>query len=54
MTTAVPTHEEFRASHAVLIEVLNVLGRYVDGMVVIGGWVPELMFPERGTSARWM
>ena len=48
MTTAVPTHEEFRASHAVLIEVLNVLGSYVDGMVVIGGWVPELMFPERG------
>jgi len=29
----------------VLIEVLNVLGTYVDDMVVIGGWVPELMFP---------
>jgi hypothetical protein len=32
----------------VLIEVLNVLGSHVDGMVVIGGWVPELMFPKHG------
>jgi hypothetical protein len=46
MTT--PTSDEFRAGHAVLIEVLNVLGSHVDGMVVIGGWVPELMFPNHG------
>lgn len=48
MTVGAPTPDEFRASHAVLIEVLNVLGSYVDGMVVIGGWVPELMFPKQG------
>lgn len=48
MTVRVPTSGESLASHAVLLEVLTVLGSYVDGMVVIGGWVPEIMFPRRG------
>ena len=48
MTRQPPTQEESRASHAVLIEVLNVLGGYREGLVVIGGWVPELMFPQQG------
>lgn len=27
---------------------LTILGLYLDGIVVIGGWVPELTFPGRG------
>lgn len=48
MTDAIPSSDETRAGHAVLIEVLTILGRYRDGMVLIGGWVPELMFPGSG------
>jgi predicted nucleotidyltransferase len=36
------------ASRAVLIEVANVLGAYRDHIVLIGGWVPELLYPNRG------
>lgn len=36
---------EVEASHQVLIDVLTVLGAYTDSMVVVGGWVPELLFP---------
>lgn len=36
------------ASHSVLIDVLTILGRYREHLVVVGGWVPELTFPDRG------
>jgi len=36
------------ACRSVLIEVLTVLGRELDNLVVVGGWVPELAFPNRG------
>jgi hypothetical protein len=36
------------ASRAVLIDALTVLGRYADQLVVVGGWVPELAFPQQG------
>lgn len=36
------------ASRAVLIEVANVLGEFREHLVVIGGWVPELLYPNRG------
>jgi hypothetical protein len=36
------------AAHSVLIEVLTILGQYLDKVVIIGGWVPELFFPEQG------
>lgn len=36
------------ASRAVLIEIANVLGVFRDDLVVIGGWVPELLFPRQG------
>jgi hypothetical protein len=36
------------ASHAVLVEVLTILGAELDKLVVVGGWVPELLFPGRG------
>ena len=36
------------ASRAVLIEVMNVLGAFRDDIVLIGGWVPDLLFPNHG------
>lgn len=36
------------ASRAVLIEVGNVLGAFRDKIVVVGGWVPELFYPNKG------
>ena len=44
MTSFDPTS----ASRAVLIEVLNVLGAFRDDIVLVGGWVPELLYPDRG------
>jgi len=44
MTSFDPT----TASRAVLIEVLNVLGAFRDDIVLVGGWVPELLYPDRG------
>lgn len=48
MTSRIPSERESQAGHAVLIEVLTVLGKYGDGMVLIGGWVPDLLFPNAG------
>jgi hypothetical protein len=45
MTEAV---NPYQASKAVLIEVMNVLGLYRDHLVLIGGWVPELLLPGCG------
>jgi hypothetical protein len=36
------------ASRAVLVEVANVLGAFRSDLVIVGGWVPELLYPERG------
>lgn len=43
-----PQFDQTSASRAVLIEVVNVLGAFRDDLVLIGGWVPELLFPHRG------
>jgi hypothetical protein len=40
--------DQVAASHAVLIEVANVLGAFRDHLVIIGGWVPELLLPNHG------
>ncbi|MGQ0628138.1 MAG: nucleotidyl transferase AbiEii/AbiGii toxin family protein [Phycisphaerales bacterium] len=48
MTAQIPSDDQAHASRAVLLDVLTILGLYLDGIVVIGGWVPELMFPGRG------
>jgi hypothetical protein len=32
----------------VLIEVMNVLGAFRDEIVLVGGWVPDLLYPGRG------
>lgn len=43
-----PSFDPTSASHAVLIEVMNVLGSFRDEIVLVGGWVPELLYPNRG------
>ena len=39
--------DQTAASRAVLIEVANVLGAFRNHLVVVGGWVPELLFPNQ-------
>src|SRR5260370_31303495 len=36
------------ACRSVLIEVLTILGKDLDKLAVVGGWVPELVFPGKG------
>jgi hypothetical protein len=40
--------DQVQASKAVLIEVMSVLGLYRDHLILVGGWVPELLLPNRG------
>jgi hypothetical protein len=40
--------DQTTACRAVLIEVANVLGAFRDQLVIVGGWVPELLYPNRG------
>ena len=35
------------AARAVLIEVMNVLGAFKDDIVIVGGWVPDLTYPDK-------
>jgi hypothetical protein len=39
---------EVTACRSVLIEVLTILGKDLDKVAVVGGWVPELVFPNKG------
>lgn len=41
-------NDPISASRAVLIEVVNVLGAFRDRLVIVGGWVPELLYPNQG------
>jgi len=34
------------AAHRIIIELVNLLAEYQDDIMLIGGWIPELMFPE--------
>jgi hypothetical protein len=43
-----PGFDPTSASRAVLIEVLNVLGVFRDKIVLVGGWVPDLLYPNSG------
>ncbi|MCY2974547.1 MAG: GSU2403 family nucleotidyltransferase fold protein [Planctomycetota bacterium] len=38
--------KETEAARAVLLEVLNALGAMRDDLVIVGGWVPDLLYPE--------
>ncbi|MDA1055116.1 MAG: hypothetical protein O3C40_32235 [Planctomycetota bacterium] len=35
------------AARAVLIEVVQILGAFKDDLVIVGGWVPDLMYPGK-------
>jgi len=36
------------AAHRVLVELVNLLNEYKDDIRIVGGWVPDLMFPDEG------
>lgn len=36
------------AAHRVLIEIVNLLSGYEDDVRIIGGWVPDLLYPGSG------
>ncbi len=39
--------KEIDAARSVLLEVLNALGEMRDELVIVGGWVPDLLYPAR-------
>ncbi len=39
--------DQKEAARAVLIEVLNILGVFKHDMVIVGGWVPDLKYPDK-------
>jgi hypothetical protein len=40
------TAEAVQAAKSVLLELMHLLGEYRDDIVLIGGWVPELLLPR--------
>ena len=38
--------EQIKAARTVLLEVLNALGAMRDDLVIVGGWVPDLLYPS--------
>ncbi len=40
------TADAVQAAKSVLIELMHLLGEYRDDIVLIGGWVPELLLPQ--------
>jgi hypothetical protein len=40
------TAEAVEAAHSVLIELFHLLGEYKDHIVLIGGWIPEILLPN--------
>ena len=40
------TAEGIEAARSVLIELVHLLGEYKDDIVLIGGWVPEVLLPH--------
>ena len=46
MVTRIDYSEDMvRAARSVMIELAHLLGEYRKYLVIIGGWVPELLFP---------
>lgn len=37
-----------KATHRVLVELVNIFKEYEDEIRIVGGWVPDLMFPGEG------
>jgi len=50
------TAEKVKAARSVLIELVHLLSKYRDDIVLIGGWVPEILIADKNdlTSAAWM
>ena len=40
------------AAHRILIELVNLFDEYRDDIRIVGGWVPDLMFPDEGHIGR--
>ncbi|MBW1744270.1 MAG: hypothetical protein JRJ47_12720 [Deltaproteobacteria bacterium] len=40
------TEEAVNAARSVLVELMHLLGEYREDIVVVGGWVPELLFGQ--------
>lgn len=36
------------AAHRILVELVNIFREYEDDLRIVGGWVPDLMFPGEG------
>ncbi|MEA5079876.1 MAG: hypothetical protein VB013_15025 [Anaerolineaceae bacterium] len=41
---------DVKAAFSVLLELSHLLGAYREGIVLVGGWVPELLFPGASES----
>jgi len=37
-----------KAAYSVMLEIIRILGEYKGNMVLIGGWVPQLLFQNTG------
>ena len=42
------TADAVEAARSVLLELTHLLGEYHDGIVIVGGWVPDLLFSAAG------
>ena len=40
------TSDAVEAARSVLLELTRLLGEYQKGIVIVGGWVPELLFSQ--------
>src|SRR5260370_29171734 len=38
--------DQVAAARSVLLELVHLLGEYRDDIVVVGGWVPQLILPQ--------
>lgn len=44
--------DEVAAARAVMLELVRLVGEYRDDMVIVGGWVPELLLAGAKTNLR--
>lgn len=44
------TAEAVEAARSVLIELMHILGEYRDNVVLVGGWIPDLLLPQSQES----
>lgn len=40
--------DQKEAAHRILVELVNIFGEYEEDIRIVGGWVPDLMFPGEG------